>query len=365
MQARHHTSSDLIEALDKASRQSGRILSRRSLVKGLGALGALALFGLSGCGEWKTGAATSANDYNATPNAERELVTLEVDNHAIYSLDSSHVSPDPSSAEGTVLTASISLDRRQRFFLWEEGNVPAVTKQTREGYYDPLGFRPTVTSVPALGDAKGAVILCAGGAFQVRADNSDCYPTAIDLTQRGYHCFVVDYRLEPFTQQEGALDLARAVRFVRAHAADYGLPNDRCIALGGFSAGGILCGEELMNWSGNVTPNALDPTYQPDELDQVSADAAAVAMIYSFYGRQSVASTDSEALRAASLPPTFYCYGTRDPFYDQFETQVKLMTDIGYRVHARVLDGWPHGFGALGEWESAFDAFVQEAFERA
>ena len=39
-------------------------------------------------------------------------------------------------------------------------------------------------------------------------------------------------------------------------------------------------------------PDALDPAYVPDELDLVSADAAADAMIYSFYGRLSVASLE-------------------------------------------------------------------------
>lgn len=102
----------------------------------------------------------------------------------------------------------------------------------------------------------------------------------------------------------------------------------------------------------------------PDGLDLVSADAAADAMIYSFYGRLSVASPDADALRAADLPPTFYCYGTRDPFYDQFEAQVELIPQLGCAVRARVLDGWPHGFGALGDWIPEFDDFMQAAFAR-
>ena len=111
-----------------------------------------------------------------------------------------------------------------------------------------------------------------------------------------------------------------------------------------------------------MTPDALDPAYEPDKLDAISADAAACGMFYSFYGKLSVASTDANMLTAAELPPTFYCYGTRDPFYEQFEEQVDLMASLGYRVHAYVLDGWPHGFGALGGWIPAFDAFMQEAF---
>lgn len=74
----------------------------------------------------------------------------------------------------------------------------------------------------------------------------------------GYQCFVVDYRLQPYTQQEGALDLARAVRFVRSHAEEYGIePQD--IAVMGFSAGGILSGEMLINFDGDVLPTVLDP----------------------------------------------------------------------------------------------------------
>ena len=295
----------------------------------------------------------------------RELVELDVDEEGLMRLDDAHVSPDPSSVTGTVLTADVTPRERQRLFLWEEGNVPAVTEDRGSGY-DPVGFRPTVTSVPVPEGAavKGAVLLCAGGAFMFRGDGADCYPTAEELAARGYQCFVVDYRLRPFTQEEGALDLARTVRFVRAHASEFGLPGENHIAVGGYSAGGILCGEALINRRGHVTPDALDPAYVPDELDAVSADAAADAMIYSFYGRLSVASLDADLLAGADLPPTFYCYGTRDPFYDQFEAQVELMNRLGCPVRARVLEGWPHGFGALGGWIPEFDDFMQEAFSR-
>lgn len=307
--------------------------------------------------------APDASTSEVTAEGVRELVELDVDEEGLSMLSDGHVSPDPSTVTGTVLTADVTPRERQRLFLWEEGNVPAVTEDSGSGY-DPVGFRPTVTSVPVpQGTAvRGAVLLCAGGAFMFRGDGADCYPTAEELSRRGYQCFVVDYRLRPFTQAEGALDLARAVRFVRAHADEFELPHDRCIAVGGYSAGGILCGEQLINWKGHVTPDALDSSYVPDELDAVSADVAADAMIYSFYGRLSVASTDAEELRAADLPPTYYCYGTRDPFYDQFEDQVQLIAELGYTVHARVLDSWPHGFGALGGWIPEFDDFMQEAF---
>lgn len=186
------------------------------------------------------------------------------------------------------------------------------------------------------------------------------YPTAERLSALGYHCFVVDYRVRPYTQAEAGCDPARAIRFVRAHAGDYRLPGQHTIALGGYSAGGILCGETILNWSGTTSPTALDAGYAPDELDTVSADAAATAMIYSFYGRLSVAELNPD--RLAGIVPTYYCYGTRDPFHDQFEAQVKVMAGLGATLHARVLDGWPHGFGAEGGWIEEYDAFMQRAF---
>lgn len=43
------------------------------------------------------------------------------------------------------------------------------------------------------------------------------------------------------------------------------------IAVMGFSAGGILSGEELLNYDGLVSPTGLDESYVPDALDEVSA----------------------------------------------------------------------------------------------
>ena len=85
-------------------------------------------------------------------------------------------------------------------------------------------------------------------------------------------------------------------------------------------------------------------------------------MIYSFYGRLSVASLDVEKLQGADLPPTFYCYGTADPFYRQFEAQVELMDEVGIATKTIVLDKWPHGFGGNGGWVGDYAAWLEEIF---
>ena len=229
--------------------------------------------------------------------------------------------PPPAGGGDTVLTALPDPRIRQTFYLWEEGNAPAVTEYTVNsgGYFDEPDFRPTITSfpVPEGTSVKGAVLVCAGGAFQFRSDENEGTPVAEALAKLGYQAFVVDYRLRPYTQQEGALDLARAVRFVRKNADLYGIePED--IAVMGFSAGGILAGEMLLHWDGTVSPAALDSSYLPDELDAVSADAAADGMIYSFYGRLSVGTTVVELLRSGNCRPPSTVTEQRIPFTANF-----------------------------------------------
>lgn len=269
------------------------------------------------------------------------------------------------SGGNTVLSAAVTPHSQQTLYLWEENNAPAVTQYTQNNgaYSDDPDFRPYITSfpVPQGVEIKGAVLICPGGAFQFRSDQPEGIEVAQALSALGYQSFVVDYRLRPYTQQEGALDLARAVRFVRAHAEEYGI-EEKDIAVMGFSAGGILSGEMLLNFDGEVNGTALDSDYIPDQLDMLSADAAACGMIYSFYGRLSVGTTDVELLRRGNLPPTFYCYGTRDPFYRQFLANADAAEEAGVNVERLQLDNMPHGFGSRGGWIPAFDSWLSNIF---
>lgn len=130
----------------------------------------------------------------------------------------------------------------------------------------------------------------------------------------------------------------------------------------GFSAGGILSGEELLNYSGTISPKVLDKDYQPDELDKVSADAVACGMIYSFYGKLSVASTDIEKFRNSNLPPTYFVYGSKDPFVDQFEACIEALQEAGVSVESHELKGMPHGFGTSGKWIDGYDKWLTNIF---
>lgn len=261
------------------------------------------------------------------------------------------------------------VDEEDMIYLWDEDNIPTETVYTvnDSGYFDDPDFMPYLTyyGVPDGISIKGAVLVNPGGAFIFRSENTEGVEVASKLASLGYQSFVVHYRLEPYTMQEGALDLARGIRYVRSHAEDYNIdPED--IATVGFSAGGILAGEEILHFDGDVTGRVIDSSYEPDRLDQVSADVAAVGMIYSFYGQLSIASLDVDMFREANLPPSFYAYGTEDPFYSQMNASVSTLKEAGVEVESHVLDNMPHGFGIGNDdsqWIRPFDRFLTRIFE--
>lgn len=239
----------------------------------------------------------------------------------------------------TVLQVSADAAKSQILYLWEPDHMPSVSEYTQNdnGYFDDPDLRPYLTSfpVPEETTVKGAVLLCAGGAFSFRGNEMDTIPVARELNKQGYQCFVVDYRLRPYTQQEGALDLARAFRFVKANAEIYGVDEDD-IAVMGFSAGGILAGEFLINFDGDVNGSKLDPSYLPDELDDVTA--------------------------TADLPPTYFCYGTQDPFVDEFEANMTALKQAGVSLSFQILQDTPHGFGPYGNWIDSYVKWLETIF---
>lgn len=244
--------------------------------------------------------------------------------------------------------------------LWTKGNIPTVTHNVNNS--DGPDFIPNmeVFTVDESVTPKGAVIICPGGAFAFRSMKNEGYDIADMLTPMGYQCFIVNYRIQPYTMKESATDLQRAIRYVKAHADEYRI-NPENVALVGFSAGGILNGEVLLNWRDLTNGKAFDSSYVPDELDNVLVSACAVGMIYSFYGRLSVSMNDVATLCAANLPPAFYCWGTRDGFVGQFTQNANAVEQAGCRVERKILQNYPHGYGTGGNadvWGRDFDAFL-------
>lgn len=128
---------------------------------------------------------------------------------------------------------------------------------------------PTLTLYPASGSDKVAtgVVVCPGGGYVHLAMDHEGEKVAQWLNRLGISAFVLKYRLGPKYHFPVELwDAQRAIRYVRAHAAEFGIEPNR-IGIWGFSAGGHLAstaGTHFDNGSGNASDPIEKQSSRPD-----------------------------------------------------------------------------------------------------
>ena len=241
--------------------------------------------------------------------------------------------------------------------------MPKTTNYTENtgNYFDEPDFLPYITiyNVPNGTKVKGAMLVSPGGAFIFRSELQEGVNVAKEFAKLGYVSFVVHYRVKPYTERESGIDIARAIKVVRSNAEKYGTDKSK-INVVGFSAGGIANGRAVLEYSEKTNGTSLDINYIPDEIDSFSSTPNAVIMGYSFYGRLSVADLNEDTFKNTYLPPTYYVYGTEDPFYNQFNLQVKLLHKLNKTIESKVLNQYPHGFGSQGDWINEVSKWLGE-----
>lgn len=102
--------------------------------------------------------------------------------------------------------------------------------------------KPTLTVYLPKGEnaTKTGVVVAPGGGYQHLSMTYEGEDVALWLNARGVAAFVLKYRLGPRYHYPVELeDAQRAIRTVRAHAAEYGVAEDH-VGMWGFSAGGHL-----------------------------------------------------------------------------------------------------------------------------
>ncbi len=102
---------------------------------------------------------------------------------------------------------------------------------------------PKLYYYPAQGTGVGsAVVVLPGGGYVHEVMEKEGATEARWLVAHGVAAFVLQYRLSPrYRFPAPMLDGARAVRYVRSHAAEFGVEPEK-IGVWGFSAGGHLAG---------------------------------------------------------------------------------------------------------------------------
>ncbi len=231
------------------------------------------------------------------------------------------------------------------FRLWD-GRAP----QARG---DAAADTPMLYAVlPPRGPAPvGAMVVLPGGGYNYLS-SYEAFPIAEHFRAAGLAAFVLQYRLRPYDPAVALLDAQRAVRLLRARAADFGLDPAKIAAIG-FSAGGHL--------AANLSTHADDG--HPDDADPVERQSCRLQSALLIYPSIVYANLkhDNAAARAlpailqldglhravdAQTPPTFLLVGGNDdrtPYENCLAYAAKLH-EAGVRFELHVLGTGGHGF---------------------
>jgi acetyl esterase len=214
-----------------------------------------------------------------------------------------------------------------------------------------------------------AAILVHGGGWTKGDKATFVKPLFEPLSNAGYAWFSINYRLAPaYHLPDMVSDIETAIRYVKAHAAEYKVDPNR-IALIGESAGGHLVGLVGAENKPDVGMAAIVPFYGPHNLLMRAENSATLPPgMVALLGIP--ADTNREdalaALRAASpiayvrkgLPPFLLIHGTADPLvpYEQSVKMCEAIRKAGNECKLITVEGAGHG---IGGWEKnpAFQAY--------
>ena len=149
-------------------------------------------------------------------------------------------------------TSAPILQEPQTIPLWE-GKAPGALGTAAVDIPTLTIYMPPVTSGPMT-----AVIVAPGGGYRTLSMNKEGRLPASYLNTLGIAAFLLKYRLGPKYQHPIELgDMQRAIRMVRARAAEWHIDPAR-VGVMGFSAGGHLASTASTHFdAGNAT--ATDP----------------------------------------------------------------------------------------------------------
>jgi acetyl esterase/lipase len=258
--------------------------------------------------------------------------------------------------------------------LWP-GGAPGARGETAEDQPSITPFLPP----PGRGTGAAAVIF-PGGGYQHLAFDKEGVQVARWLASLGVAGFVVRYRLGPRYQHPAMLqDGQRAVRLVRARAAEWGVAPER-IGVVGSSAGGHMASTVGTHFDAGTTQSA-------DAVERVSARPDFMVLLYpvitmtepfahrgsraNLLGAQprselvSLFSNETQVTRAT--PPTFIVTSTDDRtvavenslrFYEALKAD-----SVPVELHA--FETGRHGFGlartdpALSIWSRLCETWMR------
>ncbi|MGB7168452.1 MAG: alpha/beta hydrolase [Acidobacteriaceae bacterium] len=155
----------------------------------------------------------------------------------------------------------------QPIYLWPNG-APGALGQGEADIPRMYPFLPKTRSTST------AVLVIPGGGYEHVAIGYEGVQVAGWLNAQGIPAFVLDYRVKPYHYPAEIEDGQRAMRLIRAHAAEYGIDPHR-LGVWGFSAGGHLASTLGTHCDGDAVP-----VEKPDAVDAQSCKPDFMVLAY-------------------------------------------------------------------------------------
>ena len=253
----------------------------------------------------------------------------------------------------------------QTVLLWPEGAPGALGNDESDKPALTIYMPPNTTG------PMTAVIVAPGGSYARLSMNLEGRAPANDLNTLGIAAFVLRYRLGPRYHHPIELgDIQRAIRTVRARAAEWHVAADR-IGVMGFSAGGHLASAASTHFDSG-SKDAGDPIERVSSRPDFAILAYPVISFVEPWTHQSsktnllgnapdaalARSLSSETQVTSSTPPTFIYHTTADTVVP-VENAVAYFTALrraGVPAELHIFRDGAHGSGlgqqdrALAEW---------------
>jgi acetyl esterase/lipase len=254
---------------------------------------------------------------------------------------------------------------REFVLLWPEGAPGALGTGPED--------KPKLTLYRApAGTANGAaVVVCPGGSYRTLASDHEGKQVAEWLNTLGVSAFVLQYRVGPrYRHPASAEDGRRAMRLVRARAAEWGIDPTR-IGIMGFSAGGHLAsttgtrysqrkhgGTDAVDLVGS-RPDFMILAYPVISLEAPFAHAASREnLLGDPPPPTSLEALSNENHVTYNTPPTFLFHTADDPAVsvENSLTFARALHAAGVPVELHVFPKGPHGVGlaphdpVLSQW---------------
>lgn len=205
---------------------------------------------------------------------------------------------------------------QQEILLWPNGAPGA----TGTGSAD----KPSVTVYKAANPNGAAIVCYQGGAYAFMAGAIEGAGPAGWFQNQGITTFVVKYRVSPYHHPIEMWDAQRAVRWVHAHAKEYGIDTAH-IGVMGFSAGGHMASTVSTHYDGG-NPAATDsvdrhpcrPAFAIIHYGVITMDASFTHLdsrknlLGTNPSQALVDSMSNEKQVTSRTPPTFLGHGDAD-----------------------------------------------------